>query len=61
MTKFITRLRAIQKKTTKDGHSIKPSMLSSTLLSAEIWGGREGVDETIWPQKMEVDYVKVYQ
>jgi beta-glucanase (GH16 family) len=25
------------------------------------WGGREGVDETIWPQKMEVDYVRVYQ
>jgi beta-glucanase (GH16 family) len=25
------------------------------------WGGREGVDENIWPQKMEVDYVRVYQ
>lgn len=25
------------------------------------WGGREGVEENIWPQKMEVDYVKVYQ
>jgi beta-glucanase (GH16 family) len=25
------------------------------------WGGKEGVDETIWPQKMEVDYVRVYQ
>jgi beta-glucanase (GH16 family) len=25
------------------------------------WGGRHGVDESIWPQKMEVDYVRVYQ
>lgn len=25
------------------------------------WGGAQGVDETIWPQKMLVDYVRVYQ
>ncbi len=25
------------------------------------WGGSKGVDETIWPVKMEVDYVRVYQ
>lgn len=25
------------------------------------WGGEQGVDETIWPQKMEIDYVRVYQ
>lgn len=25
------------------------------------WGGAEGIDETIWPQRMEVDYVRVYQ
>ena len=25
------------------------------------WGGQQGVDESIWPQKMEVDYVRVYQ
>ncbi len=25
------------------------------------WGGIQGVDETIWPQTMEVDYVRVYQ
>lgn len=24
------------------------------------WGGAKGVDESIWPQKMEVDYVRVY-
>lgn len=25
------------------------------------WGGQKGIDEKIWPQKMEVDYVRVYQ
>jgi beta-glucanase (GH16 family) len=25
------------------------------------WGGQQGVDESIWPQKMEIDYVRVYQ
>jgi beta-glucanase (GH16 family) len=25
------------------------------------WGGQQGVDSTIWPQRMEVDYVRVYQ
>lgn len=25
------------------------------------WGGMKGVDESIWPQRMEVDYVRVYQ
>lgn len=25
------------------------------------WGGQKGIDENIWPQKMEIDYVRVYQ
>jgi beta-glucanase (GH16 family) len=25
------------------------------------WGGMKGVDETIWPKRMEVDYVRVYR
>ncbi len=25
------------------------------------WGGKEGVDDDIWPQKMIVDYVRVWQ
>ena len=24
------------------------------------WGGQKGVDTTIWPQRMEIDYVRVY-
>jgi beta-glucanase (GH16 family) len=25
------------------------------------WGGQQGVDDSIWPQKMEIDYVRVWQ
>jgi beta-glucanase (GH16 family) len=25
------------------------------------WGGLKGIDDTIWPQRMEIDYVRVYQ
>jgi beta-glucanase (GH16 family) len=25
------------------------------------WGGEKGVDESIWPQRMEVDWVRVYR
>lgn len=25
------------------------------------WGGQKGVDDSIWPQRMEVDYVRVYR
>lgn len=25
------------------------------------WGGQKGIDEKIWPQKMEIDYVRVWQ
>ena len=24
------------------------------------WGGQQGIDPDIWPQRMEVDYVRVY-
>lgn len=25
------------------------------------WGGARGVDRSIWPQRMEIDYIRVYQ
>lgn len=25
------------------------------------WGGQKGIDEKIWPQKFEIDYVRVYE
>jgi len=39
----------------------KPFHLLLNLAVGGTWGGREGVDESIWPQRMEVDYVRVYK
>ncbi len=39
----------------------KPFHLIMNLAVGGNWGGKEGVDYTIWPQRMEVDYVRVYQ
>ncbi len=25
------------------------------------WGGQKGVDESIWPQRLELDYIRVLQ
>jgi hypothetical protein len=25
------------------------------------WGGQQGVDPSIWPQRMEIDFVRVYE
>lgn len=25
------------------------------------WGGQQGIDPSIWPQRLEIDYVHVYQ
>ena len=25
------------------------------------WGGAKGVDQSIWPQRMEIDYVRIFQ
>lgn len=25
------------------------------------WGGMQGIEDSIWPQRMEIDYVRVYQ
>ena len=38
----------------------KPFYLLLNLAVGGNWGGKEGVDESIWPQSMLVDYVRVY-
>ena len=37
-----------------------PHYLLLNLAVGGNWGGREGVDTTIWPQRMVVDWVRVY-
>jgi beta-glucanase (GH16 family) len=39
----------------------KPFHLLLNIAVGGNWGGAQGVDETIWPQRMEIDYVRVYQ
>jgi beta-glucanase (GH16 family) len=39
----------------------QPFFLLLNLAVGGNWGGQKGVDEAIWPQRMEVDYVRVYQ
>lgn len=39
----------------------KPFHLLLNVAVGGTWGGAHGVDESIWPQRMEVDYVRVYQ
>ncbi len=38
----------------------QPFYLILNLAVGGNWGGKEGVDPSIWPQRMEVDYVRVY-
>ena len=39
----------------------KPFHLLLNIAVGGDWGGQKGVDERIFPQKMEIDYVRVYQ
>ncbi len=39
----------------------KPFHLLLNIAVGGGWGGQKGIDDSIWPQKMEVDYVRVYQ
>jgi len=39
----------------------KPFHLIFNVAVGGTWGGTKGVDESIWPQQMIVDYVRVYQ
>ncbi len=39
----------------------KPYHLILNLAVGGNWGGKYGVDDTIWPQRLEVDYVRVYE
>lgn len=39
----------------------KPHYLLLNLAIGGNWGGREGIDDSIFPRQMSVDYVRVYQ
>jgi len=39
----------------------KPFHLLLNIAVGGTWGGAHGVEENIWPQRMEIDYVRIYQ
>ena len=39
----------------------KPFYLILNIAVGGAWGGQRGIDKSIWPQRLEVDYVRVYQ
>ena len=39
----------------------KPQYLILNLAIGGDWGGRKGIDETAFPQRFEIDYVRIYQ
>lgn len=39
----------------------QPFYLILNLAVGGFWGGMQGVDDSIWPQRMEIDYVRVYE
>jgi beta-glucanase (GH16 family) len=39
----------------------KPFYLILNIAVGGAWGGQKGIDDSIWPQRMEVDYVRVYK
>ena len=50
-----------EKKTFNEWPFDQPFHLLLNIAVGGNWGGKMGVDESIWPQTMEVDYVRVYQ
>lgn len=39
----------------------KPYFIILNLAVGGFWGGKEGIDDKIFPQRFEIDYVRVYQ
>ena len=39
----------------------KPEYLILNIAIGGDWGGQKGIDNSIFPQKMEIDYVRIYQ
>jgi len=39
----------------------KPHYLLINTAVGGTWGGQQGVDDAIFPQRFEIDYVRVYQ
>ncbi|MGQ1909535.1 family 16 glycosylhydrolase [Marinifilum sp. RC60d5] len=57
----ITHTYSPTTKTAKNWPFDKPQFFILNVAVGGNWGGAQGIDNTIFPQTMEVDYVRVYQ
>ncbi|MBN2820833.1 MAG: glycoside hydrolase family 16 protein [Bacteroidales bacterium] len=57
----ITNIYAPEVKTKDNWPFDQPFCLIMNFAVGGAWGGKQGVDESIFPQSMEVDYVRVYK
>ncbi|WP_430972360.1 glycoside hydrolase family 16 protein [Sunxiuqinia rutila] len=57
----ITNVYAPEVKTEENWPFDQPFYLIMNFAVGGVWGGKHGVDDTIFPQSMIVDYVRVYQ
>lgn len=57
----ITNIYSPSKKTLENWPLNQTYYLIMNFAVGGAWGGKEGVDENIWPQTMIVDYIRVYQ
>lgn len=60
-TVYYTVTKAALGKNTAQWPFAQPFFLLLNVAVGGGWGGQKGVDDTIWPRRMEVDYVRVYQ
>lgn len=51
----------MKKKTYESWPFDQPYFIILNLAVGGFWGGKEGIDDSIFPQKFEIDYVRVYQ
>lgn len=59
--KYYTVLRSVLGGSEPQWPFDQPFFLILNLAVGGNWGGLKGVDDSIWPQRMEVDYVRIYQ
>ncbi len=57
----VTHTYAPSNKTAANWPFDKPQFFILNIAVGGNWGGAQGIDNTIFPQTMEVDYVRVYQ
>ena len=57
--------RSISLRNEKTGEAVwpfdQPFYVILNLAVGGSWGGQKGIDDSVFPQRMEVDYVRVYQ